>query len=92
MRFVAHTCAQVLVAVTAHMAPAAAQLPQRATLQVARCAEPPTIDGGLDDPVWKLARPSDVFVQVEPREGEAPSERTEIRALFDADCLYLAVR
>ncbi|HEX5050981.1 MAG TPA: DUF5916 domain-containing protein, partial [Planctomycetota bacterium] len=46
----------------------------------------------LDDPVWKLARPSDVFVQVEPREGEAPSERTEIRALFDADCLYLAVR
>src|SRR5882672_3540783 len=59
---------------------------------VTRCETPPVIDGRLDDEVWKLAHPIDAFVQVDPREGEAPTEHTEVRALFDADHLYIAVR
>jgi hypothetical protein len=52
----------------------------------------PTIDGTLDDSAWQAAEPNDSFVQVEPREGNPPTERTEIRSLFDADHLYLGIR
>src|SRR5262245_49511048 len=66
--------------------------PVRPSLAVRRTESAPTIDGRLDDAVWKNAEPSDAFVQVDPREGEPPTERTEIRALYDADNLYLAIR
>jgi len=65
---------------------------QRPGLSMTRTDQPPAIDGELDDAVWSSAQPSDAFTQVEPREGEAPSERTEIRAVYDDDCLYLAIR
>src|SRR5262245_1384817 len=66
--------------------------PVRPSLAVRRTDSAPTIDGNLDDTVWKDAAPSDGFVQVDPREGEPPTERTEIRALYDRDNLYLAIR
>src|SRR5262245_59674135 len=66
--------------------------PVRPSLAVRRTESAPTIDGSLDDAVWKNAEPSDAFVQVDPREGEPPTERTEIRALYDTDNLYLAIR
>jgi hypothetical protein len=74
--------------------PVAAQGPGDAglaALAVRPADSAPTIDGKLDDAVWRAAEASDAFVQVEPREGEPPTERTEIRALFDVDHLYLAV-
>src|SRR5262245_36798181 len=71
---------------------ASAQSAERPTLHAARTETPPVVDGRLDDPCWRAAEPSDAFVQVDPREGEAPTERTEIRALVDADRLYLAIR
>jgi len=64
---------------------------ERTDLRTRRTDLAPTIDGRLDDPAWQRAEPSEAFTQVEPREGEPPSERTEIRALFDADHLYLAI-
>src|SRR5262245_37445181 len=85
-------CVPLLARSTSRLGDGAAQIPDRPSLQVVRCVEPPTIDGKLDDPAWSLARPVDAFVQVEPREGEAPTERTEIRALYDADHLYLGIR
>ncbi|MSR63513.1 MAG: hypothetical protein EXS08_13810 [Planctomycetes bacterium] len=68
-----------------------AQTPQRPVARALRTEKPPTLDGRLDDFAWQAAEASDAFVQVEPREGEPPSERTEIRTLFDADHLYLAI-
>ena len=65
--------------------------PQRPALAARHAESPPVIDGKLDESVWAAAEASDAFVQVEPREGELPTERTEIRALFDADHLYLAI-
>ncbi|MBK7876389.1 MAG: carbohydrate binding family 9 domain-containing protein [Planctomycetes bacterium] len=53
--------------------------------------KPPVIDGVLDDEVWSLAQPIGEFRQVSPLEGP-PSERTEVRVLYDADHLYLGVR
>ena len=53
---------------------------------------PPRIDGDLTDPAWSFAPVARDFVQMEPREGEPASERTEARVLYDDDALYVAIR
>jgi len=52
----------------------------------------PVLDGVLDDPCWQQAAAITNFTQVLPREGEAPSERTEVRFAYDSGHLYMAVR
>ncbi|RPI53324.1 MAG: hypothetical protein EHM55_14150 [Acidobacteria bacterium] len=54
-------------------------------------AEPPLIDGALDDPVWGRAALIETFTQQEPVEGEPATERTEVRLLYDARALYIGV-
>jgi hypothetical protein len=51
----------------------------------------PVIDGKLDDPAWKLAQPSTTFTQHFPDEGAPPSERTELRVLYDDDAIYIGI-
>jgi hypothetical protein len=72
---------------------AAAQGSQLPVLTIGRPAEGerPTIDGRVDDGVWGHAQPFAAFVQQEPNEGEAATERTEIRFLLDRQNLYVAV-
>ena len=55
-------------------------------------AQGPDVDGVLDDEVWAQAAVIDDFVQQEPNEGAAATERTEVRILYDTQTLYLAVR
>src|SRR6185295_13854758 len=50
-----------------------------------------TLDGALDEEVWRTAQPAGEFVQAEPHEGEAATEPTEVRVAFDADALYIGV-
>ncbi len=64
--------------------------PQKAVLAHWR-ETPITIDGQLDEPAWAVAEPVWDFVQVEPREGDPPTERTEVRVLFDDEKLYIGV-
>ncbi len=52
---------------------------------------PITLDGRLDERVWREATVADGFVQAEPREGEPATERTEVRVAFDKDALYIGV-
>ena len=52
----------------------------------------PVIDGRLDDEVWSRAQPIRDFVQVEPFEGAAPTEKTEVRVLYDTRNLYVGIR
>jgi hypothetical protein len=56
------------------------------------CAQPPVLDGRLDDACWANAPVVTAFTQVLPVEGAPPSERTEVRFAFTADYLYVAVR
>ena len=49
------------------------------------------LDGRLDEPAWKSAIPIGDLVQVVPREGEAPRERTEVRVLVDSNALYFGI-
>jgi hypothetical protein len=51
-----------------------------------------TIDGHLDDAGWAAAMPITGFRQQAPDEGQAPSERTEMRFLFDGAAIYIGAR
>ena len=50
------------------------------------------IDGKLDDAAWAAARVISDFHQQVPDEGLAPTERTELRILYDGDALYVGAR
>ena len=50
------------------------------------------IDGRLDEAAWNAAKPITDLVQSTPDEGKAPSQRTEIRILYDAGALYIGAR
>src|SRR5581483_137881 len=52
---------------------------------------PITLDGALDEEVWRAGAAAVDFVQAEPHEGQPASELTEVRVAFDADALYVGV-
>lgn len=58
-------------------------------VRAVRVTTPPTIDGFLQEEVWKTAEPASDFVQRDPEEGQPASEQTEIRVLYDDDALYI---
>jgi uncharacterized protein DUF5916 len=49
------------------------------------------VDGRLEEPDWQRAAPYDGFVQLFPQEGAPPSERTEVRVLYDDRALYVGI-
>ena len=61
-------------------------------VSLVRTETAPAIDGLLDDPVWKNAALIDDLTQVEPIEGAAPSQRTEVRILYDSNFIYFGIR
>lgn len=61
--------------------------PERITLD-----QSPRIDGDLSDPVWRTARVIDEFYQVNPVQGGAPSERTELRIIYSETHLYIGAQ
>ncbi|MEL7221056.1 MAG: DUF5916 domain-containing protein [Bacteroidota bacterium] len=50
---------------------------------------PPLIDGILDEPAWMTAPSADGFVQNRPNPGEAPSQKSDVRILYDDQGIYL---
>ena len=62
----------------------------RVTLRAFRLAEPLTVDGVLDDPVYDQVPAAAGFLQQEPNEGAPASESTRVWVLYDADNLYIA--
>lgn len=53
---------------------------------------PITLDGKLDEPVWRQAAPATGFVQRVPANGEKASQRSDVWVAYDADALYVGVR
>jgi len=56
-----------------------------------RIEKGPVLDGDLQDEVWKLAALFAGFKMVFPNPGMEPTERTELRVLFDNANLYIGV-
>jgi hypothetical protein len=80
----------LVLALGARMGAAADEGPK--SVWMVRAPARPTIDGRIDEPVWSLAAPIRDFRQIEPIEGGQPSQRSELRLLYDADFLYLSFR
>ncbi len=70
-----------LFALCAHAAP----------IHATRTTAAPNIDGRLDDAAWKGAVPYADFTESWPKEGALPSEKTEVRVLYDDANLYVGV-
>ena len=51
----------------------------------------PVIDGSLDDPAWQTAPEIGALVEVEPRMGLVPGQRTVVRMIHDENNVYIAV-
>jgi hypothetical protein len=49
------------------------------------------LDGVLQEEVWRNAKPFSEFRMVEPNPDQAPSERTELRVVYDNEALYLGI-
>lgn len=47
------------------------------------------INGSLDEPAWQQSVPMTDFVQFLPKEGATPSQRTEVRIIYDDQALYI---
>lgn len=54
-----------------------------------RASEKIVIDGKLDEPAWKDAPAVDGFCTIVDGESLPASSRTRVRALWDAECLYI---
>ena len=59
---------------------------------VTRFEKPPTIDGKLDEEVWKSAAVFKDFYQIDPGENTAPTKPTEVLVGYDSKFLYIAFR
>ena len=63
----------------------------RRTAQVGIITVPITVDGVLDEEVWRSTPGIGELVQRQPVPGASPSERTEVRLLRDRDNLFIGV-
>lgn len=52
----------------------------------------PVVDGQLNEPVWSTAPVTTDFTQSYPRPGAPPTQRTEVRVLYDNEALYIGLR
>ena len=64
----------------------------RATLRAVRLTEPLTLDGALDERVYRDVPPVTGFFQVLPNEGEIAEEQTDVWVMFDGVNFYIAGR
>ncbi|WP_116127782.1 DUF5916 domain-containing protein [Lewinella sp. IMCC34183] len=60
--------------------------------QTQRTAEAPAVDGSPTEAVWNLVEWSGDYIQFEPNAGEAPTQQTFIKILYDDRNLYVAFR
>jgi hypothetical protein len=59
------------------------------TVEAARLDGRIRIDGRLDEPAWRSARPAMRFIQGEPVENAPADQPTEVRVLYDDGALYI---
>jgi len=59
--------------------------------EAARVEHAPRMDGTLNDPLWQTAKAIVDFRQREPHEGEAATEKTEVRILYTRHAVYFGI-
>ena len=61
-------------------------------ITIPRFQSAPTIDGNLNDEVWKTAAVFKDFLQTQPAENVAPEQKSEVRIGYDSTHLYISFR
>ena len=98
-------CAALAFLLAAAAVPAADAQPARATppraadnagivrpvVRPPRVADPPVIDGRLDDPVWRRAAHITELVQRRPLDGPPATEASDVYLAYDDDHLYIGL-
>ena len=64
----------------------------RPVVEAQKIEAKPKIDGLLDETEWRKATRFSNFGQVEPREGKAPTEKTEVWVMRTDEALYLGIK
>ena len=81
-----------LLVAQGHQHPVSGDTPRdRYSIPAVKVDHSPKIDGVLDDQVWSRAPLVQDFLQQEPREGEAATERTEVRVMYDGKNMLIGV-
>ena len=82
---------ELVGAAGAGFTPAAGILAGRPSVEPLRTSDPPSIDGRLDDAVWRRATRITEFVQQQPLDGEPATEETDLYIAYDTRNLYFGV-
>jgi hypothetical protein len=91
MRSALFSCVFVTLFLTRAFAAPPATVPNVPAGKLAPEATAPTIDGRVDEPVWKGVEPHSTFIQQDPIEGEPASEKTEVRVLVGQGTVYVGI-
>jgi hypothetical protein len=65
---------------------------QESLLKAFKSEKSPVIDGRLNESVWDSAISFSGFKMVAPTPGAVPSEKTEVRIIYDKNDLYIGIR
>jgi hypothetical protein len=65
---------------------------QEPVIRAFKSEQSPVIDGKLNESLWDLAIPFSDFRMVEPTPGSDPTEKTEIKVIYDLKGIYFGIR
>jgi hypothetical protein len=85
------SCLLASATAAARPQPSPAQEPTPKAAPVTRISAAITLDGVLDEPMWRTAPTIGELTQRQPDEGHPPTQRTDITLLYDQDHLYVGV-
>lgn len=86
-----HLCVLLFCLLASHFAGAQTR-EGRKVLDAHRLEGSLKVDGVLDELVWQEAPVASDFTQNDPNPGGSPSQRTEVRILYDDEALYIGAR
>ncbi len=65
---------------------------QESVIKAFKSNESPVIDGKLNESIWMQATPFSDFKMVEPVPGSNPTEKTEVRIIYDQNSMFIGIR
>ena len=81
-----------LPAIALFAAPTDTAVKLQTSVTAVKTSEHIVIDGILNEKIWQGTPSVDKFIQRDPVEGAAPTEKTEVYFAYDDNCLYIAAR
>ena len=65
---------------------------QQSPYKPLRISEKIILDGKLNEPAWKNAQKENDFMQYDPTAGASPTEKTEVRIVYNDEYLFAGIR